>query len=391
MKPTRFSRRLEQQPGVQLIPLPLSVEEVIASITDRNDQVFAAVARLTRGRIDQPMLLLRSEFMRRTGAKESNLVSPLNEPKMQVAEALNAGARGAVVMRLVPAGVAKRYAQVFLGDVIQYVALTGNKNAVTIHVKVVDFVENQGAMVDFVARVSVSGVQGGRFTILVPDAFYGVGMRLNGSDLLIKNGVRNFQLMMVPPPGAFLFGVITVSVGNASAGIEINPSATVVSVNSSGGPSVNEGASAVFVVGMDLPYGAEEVPVRIYGTTSPPDIGVVEFGGGVTATPGLEDGVFAVLLIPAGVVSFTITVPLVADELTEGDETLSIMVGDVTSGVQVLDTSLSPPADITQAPVYVVISLPPLVYVTQAPVYLLHKPPAGLTVTQVPVFVVIKI
>lgn len=104
-----FARQLEHQPGVQLNPLLQSLLDVDAT---EPDQVFAVVARLTRGPIDRAMLVTRGDFYRKTGPKASNRVLAINEAKMQTFEALNAGALGAVVMRLAPGSAVKRYALV---------------------------------------------------------------------------------------------------------------------------------------------------------------------------------------------------------------------------------------------------------------------------------------
>jgi len=107
-----FVRQLGAQPGVQLNPLLESLNAVDA---DAADQVFAAVARLTRGRIDQPFVVTRGDFYRKTGKKASNRVLALNEAKMQIYEGLNGGGAGAaVVMRVVSGAAQKRYIRVSL-------------------------------------------------------------------------------------------------------------------------------------------------------------------------------------------------------------------------------------------------------------------------------------
>lgn len=105
-----FVRQLGLQPGVQLNPI---VDETDGGIViDQSDQVIAAVARLTRGRIDIPFRVHRDNFIRRTGQAESMRVNALNEAKLQVYEALRSGAASAVLMRSVSEAAKIKYAVV---------------------------------------------------------------------------------------------------------------------------------------------------------------------------------------------------------------------------------------------------------------------------------------
>ena len=111
-----FVRQLGAQPGVQLNPV---IDGLSAIDPDASDQVFAAVARLTRGRIDRPFVVTRGDFYRKTGPAAPIRVLALNEAKLQIFEGLSSGgAVAAVVSRLVPEGALKRYALVDLGDVV---------------------------------------------------------------------------------------------------------------------------------------------------------------------------------------------------------------------------------------------------------------------------------
>lgn len=107
-----FVRQLGAQPGVQLNPL---LESLSAVDADAADQVFAAVARLTRGRIDQPFVVTRGDFYRKTGPAAPIRLLALNETKLQIYEGLNGGGAGAaVVMRLVSGAAQNRYVSVAL-------------------------------------------------------------------------------------------------------------------------------------------------------------------------------------------------------------------------------------------------------------------------------------
>lgn len=102
-----FVRQLGFQPGVQLNPL---LDQTDGAVPDNSDQIVAACARLTRGRIDRPFRVNRSNLMSKTGPAESARVNALNESKLQVYEALENGAFEAVLMRMAPAAAAKSFA-----------------------------------------------------------------------------------------------------------------------------------------------------------------------------------------------------------------------------------------------------------------------------------------
>ena len=104
-----FVRQLGFQPGVQLNPLADATD---GAVPDNSDQVFAMLGRFTRGRIDRPFRVNRSNFLTKTGPSESIRTNALNEAKLQAYEALNNGAYEAVLMRLTPAAAAKKWATV---------------------------------------------------------------------------------------------------------------------------------------------------------------------------------------------------------------------------------------------------------------------------------------
>jgi hypothetical protein len=102
-----FVRQLGFQPGVQLNPL---IDQTDGVAPDLADQWFAAVARLTRGRIDRAFVVNAGNLLAKTGPAASIGANQLNEAKVQIYEALNNGAQGAVISRLVPAAAAKFHA-----------------------------------------------------------------------------------------------------------------------------------------------------------------------------------------------------------------------------------------------------------------------------------------
>jgi hypothetical protein len=126
-----FVRQLGFQPGIQLNPL---IDNTDGAVPDNSDQVFAVLARLTRGRIDRPFRTNRANFLAKTGAPESIRTLALNEAKLQAYEALGNGAYEAVVQRLTVAAAVKSYGVVTIGTgaVLTPVAAAGVVTGVTV-------------------------------------------------------------------------------------------------------------------------------------------------------------------------------------------------------------------------------------------------------------------
>jgi len=106
---TNFVRQLGAEAGVQLNPLRDNSE---IPAQDNADQVLGIMMRATRGRIDKPFKVDRSNILRKLGKGEQIRVSALNEAWVHVAEALNNGAYEAVVQRLVTSAAAIKWAVV---------------------------------------------------------------------------------------------------------------------------------------------------------------------------------------------------------------------------------------------------------------------------------------
>jgi hypothetical protein len=127
-----FVRQLGYQPGVQLNPLR---DETDGAVLDNADQKIGVIARLSRGRIDRPFRVNKTNLIAKTGLAESMRVNALNEAKLQVYESLNNGTVEAVVQRLTPAAAAKSYAVVnFSGtptESTETVAFSTSPNAPT--------------------------------------------------------------------------------------------------------------------------------------------------------------------------------------------------------------------------------------------------------------------
>lgn len=94
-----FTRNLGSRFGVQLNYVKDESERFTAS---NADQVFAGVGHFTRGRIDRAFTVTRDKMLRLLGTPASATVNRLNEPLIQMYEAFQNGASGAVVYRLNP-------------------------------------------------------------------------------------------------------------------------------------------------------------------------------------------------------------------------------------------------------------------------------------------------
>ena len=99
--------------------------------------------------------------------------------------------------------------------------------------------------------------------------------------------------------------------------------------------SVDEGGQLVTTVKLTNNNGVDNLTIATAGSATPEDFGAPTYSNGVTAN---DDGT---LNVPAGVTEFTITVPVKADESTEGNETVQYTVGGVAGNeITINDTSL---------------------------------------------------
>jgi len=94
-----FTRQLGAESGIQLNPLQDNSEMAGFSA---DDQVFGIMMQCERGRIDKPFLVDSNNVYQKLGNKPLMRDYASNEAWVQVVEALNNGAMGAVVQRIVP-------------------------------------------------------------------------------------------------------------------------------------------------------------------------------------------------------------------------------------------------------------------------------------------------
>ncbi|AKG15957.2 Ig-like domain-containing protein [Moraxella bovoculi] len=117
--------------------------------------------------------------------------------------------------------------------------------------------------------------------------------------------------------------------------------------------AVDEGNNLVTTVTLDGDKGNPSLPFALGGTNTPAeDLGEPEFSDNVTKNPN------GTLNVPAGVNSFTITIPVLADDKTEAEpETVEVSVGGVTGKpVTINDASKTP--DTTEPTVEITVETP---------------------------------
>ena len=99
MSNTAFTRQLGSEVGVQLNPTQDRSERFATDAT--REQSFAAICRLKRGQIGQPILVHKGNMDKVIGSPEPIRLNPLNIAQRNLREALSKGAKAAVVWRLV--------------------------------------------------------------------------------------------------------------------------------------------------------------------------------------------------------------------------------------------------------------------------------------------------
>ncbi|WP_305089250.1 Calx-beta domain-containing protein, partial [Massilia sp. YIM B04103] len=100
--------------------------------------------------------------------------------------------------------------------------------------------------------------------------------------------------------------------------------------------TVTEGASLLYSVGLSAAGGsATEFSLAIGGSSGASDYGTFSFSNGVAWKSG--NPATGIIVVPAGVASFTITVPTSDDALIESTESLTLIVGGVAASGSITD------------------------------------------------------
>jgi len=108
-----FVRSLGAESGVQSNPLQDRTE---TPTVDNYDQNIAFMCRLTRGRIDKPFAVNKSNVYSKIGKGVTMRASELNEAWVHIVEAVNKGCYEAIIQRLVKPAAMIKYAVAKLGD-----------------------------------------------------------------------------------------------------------------------------------------------------------------------------------------------------------------------------------------------------------------------------------
>lgn len=127
-----FVRQLGSQPGIQLNPVIDRTGNGILGVFDRT---AAIVGRFTRGRIDKPFRVNRSNFQDLLGKPASISLSALNEAYVHAYEALQRGAAELVVYRLNVAAAANSWAVFTAGATSTFAVASTLSGSYTLAVK----------------------------------------------------------------------------------------------------------------------------------------------------------------------------------------------------------------------------------------------------------------
>jgi Ca2+-binding RTX toxin-like protein len=132
--------------------------------------------------------------------------------------------------------------------------------------------------------------------------------------------------------------------GNATGTITDNDGVPTITSVEPGAPGVGddavpEGTNLVYTVSLSNPASTPVTyPFSLGGgTASPTDIGSPVFSNGVTF-----DSVTGTITVPAGVTSFTVTVPTTQDSVDEPNETVPLTIGGVTGTGTITDDDAAP-------------------------------------------------
>ncbi|WP_345533971.1 Calx-beta domain-containing protein, partial [Viridibacterium curvum] len=170
-------------------------------------------------------------------------------------------------------------------------------------------------------------------------AAFSNGVTISGGTITVPAGVTSFTVS-VPTTADTIDEAnetYTLTVGGVAATGTINDDDAAPTVQSVSSPSVNEGNNLVYNVALtNASSSSITFPFTLGGgTAAAGDFGSPTFSNGVTLAGG-------VLTIPAGVTSFTVTVPTVSDTTDELDETVPLTVGGVTGTGTILDDDAAP-------------------------------------------------
>ncbi|MFT3736278.1 MAG: Calx-beta domain-containing protein [Rhodocyclaceae bacterium] len=179
------------------------------------------------------------------------------------------------------------------------------------------------------------------YTSALTNASFSNGVTISGGTITVPAGVTSFTVTVattadtIDEPNE----TYTLTVGAASGTGTINDDDAAPTIQSVSSPSATEGSNLVYTVALTNASSSSITFPFSFGA------GTATSGTDYTASPTFSNGVTlaaGVLTIPAGVTSFTITVPTVSDTTDEPDETVPITVGGVTGTGTILDDDAAP-------------------------------------------------
>ncbi len=146
---------------------------------------------------------------------------------------------------------------------------------------------------------------------------------------LVFEGAETFSVNLTAPVNA------TIADAQGLGTIVDNDAAPTISTITS--PTVVEGTDLVYAVTLSNPSATPtSFPFTLGGgSAAPTDYGTPTFSNGVTLLNG-------VLIVPAGVTSFSVTLPTVQDTLNEPTETVPLSLGGVTATGTITDNDPIP-------------------------------------------------
>ncbi|MDD2160670.1 retention module-containing protein [Pseudomonas sp. MIL19] len=176
----------------------------------------------------------------------------------------------------------------------------------------------------------------------------GVTFNATSGRISVPAGVTSFDVS-VPTIDDSIFEAnetFTLSIGDKNATSTIVDNDSTPTVSSISSPTVAEGADLVYNITLS---NASTTPTSLAyslggGSASAADYGTPTFSNGVTLVSGN-------LIVPAGVTSFSVTLPTVDDALNEPTETVPLTLGGVTGTGSITDNDAAPSLSINSVSV----------------------------------------
>ncbi len=229
-----------------------------------------------------------------------------------------------------------------------------------------DSAVEEGAALQYTVTLSAAGVAAGEFSLALGGTAAGadVGALSFSDGVAWKNGDAGTGIIVVPA-GVASFKVIVATVddaaiesaesvvltvgGVAATGtITDNDSLSVASVSAAGAATVAEGTDLQYTVALNAAAMAPaEFSLGVGGTASGPDVGAFSFSDGVAWKDG--NAATGILVVPAGVAGFSVTVATVDDAAIESAESLVLTVGGVASTGTITDNDSHSVTSVTAA------------------------------------------